>query len=140
VVSVAAYPRSHPDHEHADASAAARELRAFAAGEVLGPYLEISSAARHGGRMVGACIVVDRDGEPPDAGPWIVEVFRDPALRVKGLGAALIARSLAAARSTGLPSVGLAVTHANTTAREVYRKLGFVETAEAWTLALPGTP
>ena len=137
-LNVAAYPADHPDHEHADAASAARKMRAFAAGEILGRLLEVSTVARIGGRLAGACIVVDRDGEPPDAGPWIVDVFRDPALAVKGLGAALIAATLAASRDAGLSGVGLAVTHANAGALSVYRKLGFVETAEAWTLALPG--
>jgi GNAT superfamily N-acetyltransferase len=134
---VAAYPPEHPDHEHAEAASAARELRAFAAGEILGPFLDVSTVARVDGVLAGACIVVGRAGEPPDAGPWIVDVFRDPELGVKGLGAALIAGSLTAARDDGLAGVGLAVTHANQTAYDVYRRLGFVDTAEAWTLALP---
>ena len=137
VVNVAAYPAGHPDHEHADAASAARDLRAYADGEILGPFLAVSTVARISGRVAGACIVVDREGEPPDAGPWIVDVFRDPALAVKGLGAALIARALVACRETGLAGCGLAVTHANTTAYSVYRRLGFADTAEAWTLALP---
>src|SRR4051812_33724195 len=136
-LNVAAYPPDHPDHEHADAASAARELRAFAAGEILGPFLDVSTIARVDGVLAGACIVVGRAGEPPDAGPWIVDVFRDPELGVKGLGAALIAGSLTAARDDGLAGVGLAVTHANQTAYDVYRRLGFVDTAEAWTLALP---
>ncbi|HSS68781.1 MAG TPA: GNAT family N-acetyltransferase [Nocardioidaceae bacterium] len=137
-LNVAAYPPDHPDHEHADAASAAGEMRAFAAGKILGPFLDVSSVARIDGRFAGACIVVDREGAPPDGGAWIVDVFRDPALAVKGLGAALIATTLAASRDTGLSGVGLAVTHANATALSVYRKLGFVETVEAWTLALPG--
>jgi ribosomal protein S18 acetylase RimI-like enzyme len=137
---VAAYPPDHPDHEHADAASAAREMRAFAAGEILGPLLDVSTVARVNERPAGACIVVGRDGEPPDAGPWIVDVFRDPALRVRGLGAGLIAGSLTAAQHDGLSGVGLAVTHANEAACGVYRRLGFAESAEAWTLALPGLP
>jgi GNAT superfamily N-acetyltransferase len=140
VVNVAAYPSDHPDHHHDDPAAAARELRAFAAGEILGPFLDVSTVARVDGRVAGACIVVDRDGQPPDGGPWIGEVFRDPTLAVTGLGAALIAQTLSACRDAGLPGVGLAVTHANATAYDLYRRLGFADTLEAWTLALPGQP
>jgi GNAT superfamily N-acetyltransferase len=138
VLSVAAYGPDHPDHEHAEPASAARELRAFAAGEILGPFLDVSTVARIDGRLAGACVVVDREGEPPNGGPWIVDVFRDPAVSVRGLGAALIAGVLAACRNTGLRGVGLAVTHANTTAFGLYGRLGFTDTAEAWTLALPG--
>jgi GNAT superfamily N-acetyltransferase len=137
-VNVAAYPADHPDHEHADPAAAARELRAYANGEILGPFLDVSTVARIDGQVAGACIVVDRSGEPPDAGPWIVDVFRDPAVSVKGLGAALIASALVACRDSGLAGLGLAVTHANARAYAAYRRLGFAETSEGWTLALPG--
>jgi ribosomal protein S18 acetylase RimI-like enzyme len=134
---VAAYAEDHPDREFDDPAPAARELRRFAEGAILGPYLDVSTAAHVDGQIAGACIVVDRDGEPPDGGPWIVDVFRDPALDVKGLGASLIASSIAACGATGLAGLGLAVTHANQTAYQLYRRLGFAETAEAWTLALP---
>jgi GNAT superfamily N-acetyltransferase len=135
---VAAYAEGHPDREFEDPAPAARELRRFAEGAILGPYLDVSTVARVDGRLAGVCIVVDRDGEPPDGGPWIVDVFRDPAPDVKGIGAALIAGSIAACAATGLAGLGLAVTHANRTAYDLYRRLGFADTAEAWTLALPG--
>jgi GNAT superfamily N-acetyltransferase len=137
VVSVGAYPPDHPDHEHAGPEAAADELRAYAAGEVLGPFLTQSTIAHVDGRLAGACIMVDRAGDPPDAGPWIVDVFRRPDLATSGVGAALIAAALAGCRDAGRPSLGLAVTHANRTARRSYRRLGFVEMTEGWTLALP---
>jgi GNAT superfamily N-acetyltransferase len=137
IVNVAAYPPDHPDHEHTDPAAAARELRAFANGEILGPFLDLSTVARVDGRLAGACIVVDREGDPPDAGPWIVDVFRDSASAFKGLGAALIAAAIAAAREAGRTGIGLAVTHANTAAYNVYRRLGFADAGEGWTLALP---
>jgi ribosomal protein S18 acetylase RimI-like enzyme len=137
-VSVRAYPDGHPDHEHVDRDAAADELRQFARGTILGPYLEVSTVATLGGRRVGACLVVQREGEPPDGGPWIVDVFRDPDAAVPGIGAALIAASLASAQAAGLPGLSLVVTDANHRARRLYRRLGFVEGLEAWTLALPG--
>jgi GNAT superfamily N-acetyltransferase len=134
---VAAYGEDHPDREFDHPAPAARELRRFARDEILGPYLDVSTVARVDGALAGACVVVDREGEPPDGGPWIVDVFRDPALGVKGLGAALVAGAVAACRASGLPGLGLAVTHANETAHSLYRRLGFSDTAEAWTLALP---
>jgi ribosomal protein S18 acetylase RimI-like enzyme len=136
---VAAYGKDHPDREFDNPAPAARELRRFTQGEILGPYLDVSTVARVDGAIAGACIVVDREGEPPDGGPWIVDVFRDPALDVRGLGAALIAGAIAACGATGLSGIGLAVTHANETAYGLYRRLGFTDTAEAWTLALPGS-
>jgi ribosomal protein S18 acetylase RimI-like enzyme len=135
---VAAYGEGHPDREFDDPAPAARELRRFASGEILGPYLDVSTVGRVDGAIAGACIVVDRDGEPPDGGPWIVDVFRDPAVAVRGLGAALIAGAIAACVASGFPAIGLAVTHANESAYGLYRRLGFTDTAEAWTLALPG--
>jgi GNAT superfamily N-acetyltransferase len=138
-VSVAAYPSGHPDHEHADPATARRELLAYAGGDVIGPFLDVSTVARAAGRAAGACIVVDRPGGPPDAGPWIVDVFRAPALAGTGLGSALIASTLAACREAGLSSLGLAVTDANAPARSSYRRLGFTDDAEGWTLALPET-
>jgi GNAT superfamily N-acetyltransferase len=140
VVILAAYPPEHPDHEHVDRDVAARELRAFAAGEILGPFLDVSTVATVDGRLAGACIVVDRGGDPPDGGPWIVDVFRDPAFDARGLGAALIAVALRNCRDAGLPGLGLAVTHANAQAYGVYRRLGFADSVEAWTLALPEQP
>jgi GNAT superfamily N-acetyltransferase len=136
-LNAGAYPPEHPDHEHADGDAAARQLTAFARGEILGPFSDASTVARLNGRLAGACIVVQREGEPPDGGPWIVDVFRDPEIDVHGVGAAMICASLRLARDAGRSAVGLAVTHANTQALEVYRTLGFADLSESWTLALP---
>jgi GNAT superfamily N-acetyltransferase len=137
-LKVAAYPPDHPDHEHARSDTAERELVAMARGEVLGPFSPASTIARWRGRPAGACVVVGREGEPPDGGPWMVDVFRDPALDARGVGAAMVGASLRLARDAGLPAVGLAVTHANSQAREVYRRLGFADLSESWTLAMPG--
>lgn len=137
-VNAAAYDAGHPDHAHPDAAAAAAELVLFARGEILGPVLPASTLATWEGRPVGACVVVDRGGDPPDEGPWVGDVFRDPRLPVRGIGAALIAGSLARARDLGLPAVGLVVTHANASAARLYRRLGFTQTDEAWTVLLPG--
>lgn len=135
-IGVRAYPPEHPDHEFDEVAAAVRELHDIADGVVLGPYLGVSSVARFGDAVVGCCLVVDRPGVAPEGGPWIIDVFRDPAAGVKRVGATLIAASLAAARMAGLPSVSLAVSHSNANALALYLALGFDDADESWTLAV----
>ena len=48
------------------------------AGEVIGPQLACSRIAAAGGRLVGAALLYDHDGEPPLGGPWVGELFRHP--------------------------------------------------------------
>jgi GNAT superfamily N-acetyltransferase len=133
-----AYPPGHPDHDHTDDEAAASKMRQTARGEILGPYLDVSTVATVDALVVGACLVVAREGDPPEGGPWVVDVFRDPSVAVKGVGRALLTESLRLAKDTGLPGLSLVVSHSNTRARQVYRSLGFADGIEAWTLALPG--
>jgi RimJ/RimL family protein N-acetyltransferase len=136
-ISFAAYPPGHPDHEFGDAAEAAEEIRQMGRGEILGPYLDVSRLALRDGRPVGTCLVVDRPGKAPEGGPWIVDVFRDPAAEIQGIGSAVICAALAAAKEAGLPSVSLVVSHTNANAKRLYEHLGFVEAYESWTLALP---
>jgi ribosomal protein S18 acetylase RimI-like enzyme len=96
-----------------------------------------SRIALVGRRIAGACLVVDRPGDPPHAGPWVIDIFRDPGCPVRGIGAALLDAVLRAAAEAGLPAVSLAVSHDNAVARRLYRRLGFAEVEESWTLALP---
>lgn len=136
-VVVRAYPPSHPDHEHANAAAAAREMRQIGRGEVLGPLMSQSRVALFGGEIVGVCLVVERDGEPPDGGPWVVDMFRDPRFPRKGIGRALLADTLSGASAAGLAGLSLAVSHHNVPAYTLYRRLGFDELSESWTLLVP---
>lgn len=137
-ISFRAYPAQHPDHEHETVNDVVTELVAISRGELLGPYLESSQlATTPDGAALGACLLVDRDGSAPDGGPWIIDVFRDPAATVKGIGSALIHATLDAAKSAGLSSVSLAVSHSNANALNLYSALGFVDADENWTLALP---
>ncbi len=133
----AAYPVGHVDHTDDDVSAAVEHIRAIGRGELLGPLMQVSRVAIHAGQIVGACLVVDRDGTPPDGGPWVIDIFRDPTSSVRGVGAALLGGALAAARSAGLSGVSLAVSHQNTRALRLYTALGFVDTGQSWTLSLP---
>jgi hypothetical protein len=133
-----AYPPGHPDHDWADIAAAERSMRKAAAGEVLGPLLAASTVALGLDEAVlGACLVVEREGPAPDGGPWILDVFRDPTNPLRGVGFVLIGGSLRALADVSAPALGLVVTHANARARSVYERLDFVPVSESWTVALP---
>jgi ribosomal protein S18 acetylase RimI-like enzyme len=133
-----AYPPGHPDHDWVDIAAAERSMRRVAAGEVLGPLLNASTVALGADDAVlGACLVVEREGPVPDGGPWILDVFRDPTAPFRGVGSAVIRAALRSLAEVGAPALGLAVTHANAGARQVYERLGFVQVSESWTVTLP---
>ena len=136
-LNLRAYPAHHPDAFAGDEAAAVSEVRAIARGELLGPMMPESRIALLDGRIVGACFVVDRPGEPPFGGPWVIDLFRDPRVPVKGIGAALLTFVMMAAREARLPGLSLVVSHDNTKARHLYEQLGFVDVEESWTLVLP---
>ncbi|MGI8612665.1 MAG: GNAT family N-acetyltransferase [Nocardioidaceae bacterium] len=136
-IAHAAYPPGHPDHYHEIATQAVDEFAAIGRGELLGPLMVQSQLARHHGVIVGACLVVDREGQAPQGGPWIIELFRDPASTGRGIGEALVVATLTAAHEAGIPSVCLAVSDENAPAVRLYSRLGFVDVEQSWTLALP---
>jgi ribosomal protein S18 acetylase RimI-like enzyme len=136
-IAFAAYPMGHPDHSHDTAAQAIGEIAAIGRGDLLGPVLAQSQLACHQGAIVGACLVVDREGQAPDSGPWVIELFRDPASTVRGVGEALMSATLTAARETGLPLVSLVVSDENPSAIRPYEQLGFVDVEQSWTLDLP---
>jgi len=103
-----AYRPDHPDFEMSKDSGAIGELLR---GELVGPLLGASRMAVSDGAVVGAAILNDFPGEPPAAGPWLSELFRDP--RVPGIGRELLRGALAAVAADGLPALGLAVTVGN---------------------------
>jgi ribosomal protein S18 acetylase RimI-like enzyme len=80
--------------------------------------------------------LVDRPGEAPEGGPWVIDIFRDPNSSVTGIGRALLIAVLTAARADQLPAISLAVSHGNTRAHRLYADLGFAVAEESWTLAL----
>jgi ribosomal protein S18 acetylase RimI-like enzyme len=139
-INYRAYAPGHPDHEHADAESAAREMRGIALGHILGPYLTVSQVARVDDTVVGACLVVDREGKPPEGGPWIIDVFREPDATEPGIGRSLIAHALHATQRAGLPGLSLAVSDENANAIGLYTSLGFLEAGQSLTLALPTSP
>ena len=104
----AAYRPGHPDYELASEE---DPLGPLMAGEVIGPMLPCSRMAVVDGAPVGAALVHDFPGEPPHAGPWLAELFRDPAHR--GVGRALLRGVLTAAAAHRLPALGLVVSGGN---------------------------
>ncbi len=136
-LNVRAYPADHPDAFDGDEAAAVSQLRAIARGELLGMMMAESRVAIVDRRIVGACLVVDRPGDPPHSGPWVIDIFRDPDCPVRGVGTALLAATLRVGTEAGLPAISLAVSHGNAAARRLYLRLGFTEVEENWTLALP---
>jgi ribosomal protein S18 acetylase RimI-like enzyme len=136
-INFRAYSPGHPDHEHETVEAAVREMRGIALGHILGPYLDVSQVATVDEALAGACLVVDRDGAPPEGGPWVVDVFRDPAANVRGIGKAMLIHTLHSSRAAGLPALSLAVSHENANAMQLYTELGFADAGESLTLAIP---
>lgn len=134
---VTAYPPGHPDHRFTSAAHAVRSLHLVACDEVLGPFLDVSQVAILDDAIVGAALIVDRPGQAPEGGPWVLDIFRDPTSPVKGAGRALLIAVLAAARQAGLASMTLVVSHSNAPALGLYESLGFAHHEQSWTLGLP---
>ncbi|GII89196.1 hypothetical protein Ssi03_71860 [Sphaerisporangium siamense] len=133
----AAYPAGHPDHNpRTDAEALEGELAPLLAGESYGPLLPCGGLLLRDDRVV-AGVLVGGHGDPPLAGPWIYDVFRDPNPRYAGLGAVMLRRALALATLHGLPALGLAVTEGNP-ARRLYERLGFRHVLTSVTVVVPG--
>ncbi|GAA2787954.1 GNAT family N-acetyltransferase [Crossiella cryophila] len=130
-----AFPPGHVDHV-LDPESERRNFARLLAGEVLGPVLPCSSLVWDGETVVGVIVVNDREGEPPLGGPWISQVYRDPAPRYRGLGTLLLRRALALGARAGLPAIGLAVTEGNP-ARWVYAKADFQHVEESMTVLIP---
>ncbi|MFC9433620.1 GNAT family N-acetyltransferase [Nocardia sp. NPDC057030] len=129
----AAYPPGHPDHR----TGMFDELRALMSGTLMGPLLPASAVLIDSDRGVGiaAVLVQDRPGSPPAEGPWISEVFRDPAPAYRGVGALLLRHVLWSSAAAGLPALGLAATAGNRAA-QLYENIGFVRTARRVDLLL----
>ncbi|WP_424642443.1 GNAT family N-acetyltransferase [Embleya sp. AB8] len=125
----AAYPPGHIDH----AEASPESLDPLFDGTVVGPLLPCSSVVLDGARAVAAALVNDHDPR----GPWLTQVFRDPAPRYAGLGTFLIRRALALAERDGAKALGLTVTAGNPAALR-YAALGFHRTETFVSLRLPG--
>lgn len=132
---IAAYPPAHPNPVTPDPAAAAQSLRETA-GDPDNPRLRATTVAEVGGRPAGAALVLDSRHVTGWKGPWVMNVFRDPALGPPGVGRAMLVRALDVLRADGESTVGLAVTATNP-ARHVYERLGFTYGFEGWVLVVP---
>jgi GNAT superfamily N-acetyltransferase len=116
----AAYPPGHPDHRDEPAERSQADLERFISGAEFGPLLAGSGlAVAPDGSVAGAVLLGTLPGDPPENGPWVIELFRHPAHR--GVGRPLLERALARAE---VPVLGLVVTEGNP-ARALYEALGF---------------
>jgi hypothetical protein len=115
----AAYPPDHPDHRFIPEDMHA-ELTSWLRGAEFGPLLPGSGLAVTNDSVVGGIILGSIPGDPPRNGPWIIDVWRDPAL--PGVGRALLQRALVLAP---VDTLGLLVTEGNDAARRRYESLGF---------------
>lgn len=133
----AAYPADHPDHFVGSDHDAATALRVLASGAECGP-LNRSSALAHDGEGVirAGVIVTDMPFQPPWHGPWVADIWRDPALRGRGVGRWLLARVQQDLIADGCACLGLAVSAGNP-ARRTYESIGFHTVAQTATVCLP---
>jgi GNAT superfamily N-acetyltransferase len=115
----AAYPPDHPDHASVPADMEDELDRYVNRGE-FGPLLRGSGLAVVNDAVVGGIILGTVPGDPPRNGPWVIDVWRDPAL--PGVGRALLQRALAL---VPVDVLGLLVTEGNDAARRRYEELGF---------------
>ena len=127
----AAYRPGHPDYELSREDAA---IGMLLRGELVGPLLPASRMAVVDGRVVGAAILNQFPGEPPSAGPWLSELFREPG--VPGIGRQLLRGALAAAAADGLPALGLVVTGGNP-AVGLYEDEGFATVRDDISVTMP---
>jgi GNAT superfamily N-acetyltransferase len=116
--------RDHPDFlSHPYPEDPALDLAPLLDGRQVGPLLGASAlAVDDRDRVVGAAIVNRAGGTPPEAGPWLSQLFRAPTHR--GAGRALLEHVLAALTAAGEEALGLTVTDGNP-AERLYRALGF---------------
>ena len=133
----AAFPPDHPDHFDGDDSLAIGFLRRLLDGSELGPlHRSTTLLADESGTPVAGIMVNVRSQDPPLGGPWIADIWRDPALRGTGVGAMLISHAKRLLSEDGYSSLGLAVTAGNP-ARATYLAQGFRLVIESQTVLLP---
>ena len=129
-----AFPPDHPDYDPAihDLRSAERALASYFTGNVIGPFLAVSSEAVDADGQVVGGLVVNRMPEHDESpgGPWVTDVFVEPDAQGTGVGRALFARTVAELRAAGEPTLRLAV-QVDNPAQHLYRRLGFTERS-AW--------
>ena len=106
----------------ADAAAA---MAGAAGGQSLGPLLDCSALATRDDAVVGACLVIDKAGEPPRAGPWLLDVFRDLGDPARGIGSAMLAYAARSARAASLAGLTAEVNQDDERSQAFLLRLGF---------------
>lgn len=91
-------------------------------GQVLG---RASLLLRYAGEPVGACLVVGLSGWGYERVAWVLDMTVRPDFHGKGLGRAMLIRSLRGMVEESVPIAGLAVTQTNRHAVRLYEKTGF---------------
>jgi GNAT superfamily N-acetyltransferase len=100
-------------------------MAGVAGGQALGPLLDCSVLATRNDAVVGACLVIDKPGEPPRAGPWLLDVFRDLEDPARGIGSAMLAHAARSARSASLPAITTEADAGDERGRVFLLRLGF---------------
>ena len=104
---------------------AAAAMAGVAGGQSLGPLLDCSVLASRDEAVVGACLVIDKAGEPPRAGPWLLDIFRDLDDPARGIGSAMLAYAARSARSASLAALTTEVDEADERRWAFLLRLGF---------------
>lgn len=135
----AAFPPDHPDHFPGDDAAAVGFLMPLIDGSELGPMHRASTLLVDESDVPVAGIIVTLRSDDQWVGPWIADIWRDPALRGNGVGPLLITRAKELLAEDGHATLSLAVTKGNH-AKRAYEREGFSVVRESWVVRLPGEP
>ncbi len=134
----AAFPPGHPDYlDMSDPNTAVQFFMRLVDGSEMGPLHRSSCLLIDAAGRARAGIIVNiREGHPPSGGPWISDIWRDPALRGSGVGPSLIDRAKSQLLEDGYTCLTLAVTATNDAAR-TYEREGFVLVMDSKYLSIP---
>jgi GNAT superfamily N-acetyltransferase len=136
----AAYPAGHPDHESGtDEEVIASCWDGYDTPEYAGAEHRSGGIVLRAGRPIGGIIVGVREEPAPWGGPWVNDIWVDPAFAGHGIGTALLGQAQFVLHRDGFTTLGLVVSHGNP-ARRLYERCGFREVLESWTLLLPPGP
>jgi hypothetical protein len=121
-VLLRAYPPGTADEFVGGFDEAVEEIR-LCLGDPVNPVLaEATKVVVRDGGPVALALVWDCT-EPPDEGPFLAHVFRDPL--AIGAGSVVLSAVLQTLRDLGRDHLRLSVTEANDAARRAYLRLGF---------------
>jgi GNAT superfamily N-acetyltransferase len=133
----AAFPPEHPDHFDGDDATAVAFIMRLVDGSELGPlHRSTTLLLDSAGTPVAGILINIRAQDPPWGGPWIADIWRDPALHGTGVGTMLIGHAQRLLVEDGHVSLGLAVSAGNS-ARHTYQACGFHTVNESQTVLLP---